>query len=108
LGVYYDVGNATSKGYDIASDIRFVGPLLYGVHIKDRKRGGPSVLLGQGETDFEAFFKALAEIHYTGQLVLQTAFGQDYLTIARSHLAMVRRLTSKYARTAPPFEYQLT
>jgi len=107
MGVYYDTGNATAKGYDIASDIRILGPLMCGVHIKDRKRGGPSVLLGQGDADFAAFFRTLAEIDYTGLLVLQSAFGDDYLKIAGSHLAVVRHLTSKYARTAPPYKYQL-
>ena len=100
VGIYYDTGNAVAKGYNIAEDIRTLGPLLCGVHVKDRKRGGPSVLLGQGDADFAAFFKALIEIHYTGLLVLQTAFGEDYLNIARSHLAILEQLKSKAAYNA--------
>ena len=41
LGIYYDTGNATAQGDDIAADIQVVAPLLRGVHIKDRPRGGP-------------------------------------------------------------------
>lgn len=90
LGIYYDTGNAAAKGYDIAADIRTLGPFLCGVHIKDRKRGGPSVLLGQGDADFVAFFQALAGVSYTGPLILQTAFGEDFLGIVRAHLRFVK------------------
>jgi len=90
LGVYYDTGNASARGYDIAADINTLSPFLCGVHIKDRKRDGPSVLLGQGDADFAAFFSAIAEIGYTATLVLETAFGDDYLRVAQTHLMFVR------------------
>jgi L-ribulose-5-phosphate 3-epimerase len=94
LGVYYDTGNATAKGYQIDTDIRILGPLLCGIHIKDRKRDGPSMLLGQGDANFSAFFKALAEVNYSGSIVLQTAFGEDYLGIAKTHRTFIRNLLS--------------
>jgi len=90
LGIYYDAGNAAAKGYDIAADMHTLGPFLCGVHIKDRKRGGPSEFLGQGDADFGAFFQVLTEMGYTGPVVLQTAFGEDYLGIAKAHLEFVR------------------
>ena len=90
LGIYYDTGNAAARGYNIAADVYTLGTYLCSVHIKDRKRGGPSVLLGQGDADFVAFFRALAEVGYTGPLVLQTAFGEDYLGVARAHLKFVK------------------
>ena len=90
LGIYYDAGNAAAKGYDIAADIHTLGPFLCGVHIKDRKRNGPSVLLGQGDANFMAFFQALADVGYTGPFVLQTAFGEDYLDVARTHMKFVK------------------
>jgi L-ribulose-5-phosphate 3-epimerase len=92
LGAYFDTGNAAAKGYDIARDVRVLGPLLCGVHVKDRKKDGPSVPLGQGDADFPGFFAALAEVGYTGPLVLQAAFGPDFLGMAGSHLAFVRSL----------------
>ena len=52
LGIYYDAGNAAAKGYDLAADVRAIAPWLRGVHVKDRKRGGGSVPLGQGDADF--------------------------------------------------------
>ena len=91
LGVYYDVGNAAAKGYDTAADVRVLSKHLYGVHIKDRKLNGPSVPLGRGDVNFSEFFTALAETRYPGPLVLQTAFGDDFLSIARTHLSFVRQ-----------------
>jgi len=90
LGVYYDVGNAGARGYDTAEDIRTLARRLFGVHVKDRKAGGPTVPLGEGDTKFDGFFHALAEIRYEGRFVLQTAFGAGYLGIARKHLDFVR------------------
>lgn len=91
LGVYYDVGNATARGYDPAADVRILSKHLCGIHIKDRKRNGPSVLLGQGDVNFSECFTALAEARYTGLLILQTAFGDDFLSIAKTHLSFVRQ-----------------
>lgn len=78
IGAYYDTGNAAARGWDAAADIRVLGPVLAGVHIKDRPRGGPSVPLGEGAADFDRVFPALREVGYTRPLVLQPAFGADY------------------------------
>ncbi len=91
VGAYYDVGNAAARGYDLTADVRALGPVIYGVHIKDRPRNGPSVPLGEGAVDFGECFRALREIRYTGPLVLQTAFGADFLADAGRHRSLVLR-----------------
>jgi L-ribulose-5-phosphate 3-epimerase len=91
LGVYYDIGNATAKGYDAAVDVRILSKHLCGIHIKDRRRNGPSVLLGQGDLNFSDFSRALAETRYKGLLVLETQVGDDFLSIAKTHLGFVRQ-----------------
>jgi hexulose-6-phosphate isomerase len=91
LAAYYDVGNATARGFDVAADVRALAPCLAGVHVKDRRRGGPSVRLGRGDVDFPAFFDALAVAGYGGPLVLQPATSEDYLDVATAHLTFVRR-----------------
>jgi hexulose-6-phosphate isomerase len=93
--VYYDVGNAAAKGYDVAADLRWIRHRLCGVHVKDRLRGGRSVPLGQGVVDFPACVEALAGIGYDGLLVLQTAFGDDYLRDAAANLRFVRHVFSR-------------
>jgi hexulose-6-phosphate isomerase len=99
LVVYYDVGNATARGYDVGADIRILGPHLGGVHIKDRRRGGPSVPLGRGDVDFPAFFAALADAAYTGPLILQTATNADYLGAATANLTFVQEHLHAAARS---------
>lgn len=92
LGVYYDVGNATACGYDTAEDIHILRKYLCGIHIKDRKVGGKSVLLGQGDTDFKNFFHSLNNIEYQGQITLQTAFGKDFIEDAKNHINFIKDL----------------
>jgi sugar phosphate isomerase/epimerase len=89
LGVYYDLGNATAKGYNPPEDLRLIGSCLVGVHIKDRKVGGGSVILGKGDTDFLGAFHVLREIGYEGPLILETPRGSDPLATARQHLTFV-------------------
>ncbi len=90
LGVYYDLGNAASRGYLPAEEIRSLGSILVGVHVKDRKIQGPSVFLGEGDTDFPSAFRALQEIDYQGPFILETPRGDDPLDAARRNLAFVR------------------
>lgn len=90
LGIYYDAGNAAAKGYDLAADVRAIAPWLHGVHVKDRKRGGGSVPLGQGDADFRAFFAALTAIGYDRPVIVQAASGNDYLDLARGYATLVR------------------
>lgn len=90
LGVYYDVGNATASGFDTAVEVSLLGPVLTGVHIKDRRRFGASVPLGQGDAGFAAFFPALAATGYASPLILETPVGDDAVTMAGRNLAFVR------------------
>ncbi len=85
LGIYYDTGNNTARGHDIAGDTRLLASMLLGIHIKDRPVGGPNVLLGQGDADFAGFFASLKHARYTGPLILETTFADDPLQAARAH-----------------------
>lgn len=90
VGAYYDIGNATAKGIDPAHDIRVLGNAICGVHVKDRKRDGPNVLLGQGDADFTTSFVALQDVAYEGPLILETAFGVDFMADAAAHRLFVQ------------------
>jgi L-ribulose-5-phosphate 3-epimerase len=93
VGVYYDIGNCTSYGFDCPSDIRQLGSRIYGIHIKDRHhRSTESVKLGTGDADFAACFNALAEIGYEGQMILQAYRGDDYVQDAKAQLTFVQRI----------------
>jgi hexulose-6-phosphate isomerase len=95
LGIYYDLGNATSHGYNPSKDIRKIGQFLVGVHIKDRKVGGGSFPLSEGDTDFMGGFQALIEIGYEGPFILETPRGVDPVDTARKHLDFVKRTMSQ-------------
>ena len=73
--VNYDSGNSASLGFDPADEFRAYGDRVGSVHVKDRKRSGGTVPLGQGATDFESLFHELQKSHYRGDLILQVARG---------------------------------
>lgn len=72
VGVYYDVGNVCPAGYDAEADLAALADVLVGVHIKDRRRNGDTVQLGEGDVDFAAVVHGLQAARYTGYLVLET------------------------------------
>ena len=66
--VYYDVGNSTDKGRDVAKEIRALGKLICEFHAKD----GPH-MLGKGRIDFREVRKAIDDAGYRGWLQLEAA-----------------------------------
>ncbi len=101
--VNYDSGNSASLGYRPADEFAAYGPRVGSVHIKDRRFGGGTVPLGQGDTDFDSLFEALAENAYRGDFILQVARGEDgdelQWTIANVQTArkLMSRLPSGHA-----------
>lgn len=75
--VNYDSGNSSSLGYRPADEFAAYGSRIGSVHIKDRVRGGGTVPLGSGDTDFAALFRCLEDVGYAGDFVLQVARGTD-------------------------------
>ena len=71
--VNYDMGNSASLGYDPKEEMGLLGEYIVNVHIKDRMKGGGTVPLGSGDTDFRVAFKALKNTNYTGDFMLQGA-----------------------------------
>jgi hexulose-6-phosphate isomerase len=89
---YYDTGNCTAAGVDIAEDIVPLLPLLHAVHVKDRVRGGGSKPLGTGDTNFAGFFPTLLRAGFRGDFVLQHYFEQQPELEAEQALSFVRQL----------------
>jgi L-ribulose-5-phosphate 3-epimerase len=80
--VYYDVGNSTDKGRDVAQEIRALGKLICEFHAKD----GPH-MLGKGRIDFRAVRRAMDDVEFSGWLQLEAAHPHglipDYTTDAK-------------------------
>lgn len=73
--VNYDSGNSGSLGYSPAEEFAAYGDRIGSFHIKDRVLGGGTIALGSGNVDFSSLRKALIDIDYKGDFVLQVARG---------------------------------
>jgi hexulose-6-phosphate isomerase len=73
FGINYDSGNSASLNYDVDNEFKLYGKRILNVHIKDRKKYGKTVRLGQGNANLKKLFKNLENINYKGNLILQTA-----------------------------------
>ncbi len=80
--VYYDVGNSTDKGRDVAEEIRALGKLICEFHAKDGK-----YMLGKGRIDFRKVRRAMDDVGFSGWLQLEAAHPHglipDYTTDAK-------------------------
>lgn len=73
FGINYDSGNSAALGFDPDEEFVTYGAWIVNVHIKDRVRGGTTVPLGTGNTDFPKVFRGLRKMGYQGNYILQTA-----------------------------------
>jgi L-ribulose-5-phosphate 3-epimerase len=87
---YYDTGNSTAQGLDIASDILPLLPVLEAVHLKDRLLAGTSQPFGRGAANFAGFFSAIASAGYRGDFLTQHYFDTDPEASAAHSLGFVR------------------
>lgn len=92
----YDTGNSASLGYDTKEELIKLGKYIHNIHIKDRELGGGTVPLGEGDVDFDLFFKTLDKISYNGSFILQTARGKDDIEVAKKYLRFVKQYIQKY------------
>lgn len=91
--LYYDVGNATSFGFDPAAELRELADLLAPrIHLKDGVGGGSDCMLGEGSVDFVGVADALDAIGYDGWLVLETMFRDDPMEGMAENLRYARQL----------------
>jgi L-ribulose-5-phosphate 3-epimerase len=88
VGIYYDVGNLTGRGYDVPAEIRFLKGRIAMFHFKD----GPNYL-GQGKVQYPAIAAAIRDIGYQGWIVLETSNpSKDRVADARRNAAFIRKL----------------
>jgi L-ribulose-5-phosphate 3-epimerase len=74
--VNYDIGNSASLGYNPVEELNCYGHRITDIHIKDRILNGGPVMLGQGDANFDIFFRKLKDFNYKGQFIMQ-AFRDD-------------------------------
>lgn len=100
IKVNYDSGNSASLGYRPQEEFSAYGARVGSVHLKDRKFGGGTVPLGEGDTDFDALVEALAAVGYPGDFILQAARGDpgDEIDWARHNVKFARTLLRRLVR----------
>jgi L-ribulose-5-phosphate 3-epimerase len=79
IKVWFDTGNVLLYGYP-QDWIRTLGKSIVKLHIKDFKRekdGYKWVNLGDGDTDWPEIRKALAEISYSGSVIVELEGGDE-------------------------------
>ena len=81
ITVNYDTGNSASLGYDIEEEFKYYGDRISDIHIKDRIVNGKSVCLGEGNVDFNKFFKVLKKINYKSAFIMQAYRDEEGINI---------------------------
>lgn len=87
--VNYDIGNSASLGFDPVEELSAYGARISDIHIKDRVRGGGSVVLGQGNADFDRFFRTLQKFNYKGPFIMQAYRDDEGVKIFEQQLKWV-------------------
>jgi L-ribulose-5-phosphate 3-epimerase len=87
--VYYDVGNSTQAGFDVAKEIRWLGKdRICQFHFKDNPH-----LLGEGTIQFGPVAQAIRDIGWAGWVNLETdARPASFDADLRRNLAYLRRV----------------
>src|SRR4051812_30124094 len=77
--VNYDIGNSASLGFDPGEELEAYGDRITDLHVKDRVRGGSSVLLGSGNAQLERVFDLLGKLGYRGTIIMQASRAEPYV-----------------------------
>jgi sugar phosphate isomerase/epimerase len=96
ITVNYDIGNSASLGYDPIEELDAYGDRISDIHIKDRLLNGPSVVLGDGEADFERFFSKLKSFNYKGPFIMQAYRDDEGIGIFKSQLYWIKPFLEQY------------
>lgn len=89
ITVNYDIGNSASLGFDSEEELDSYGYKISDVHIKDRMLGGGPVILGEGNANFEHFFKKLKQFKYTGPFIMQAYRDNEGISVFKKQLDWV-------------------
>lgn len=91
ITVNYDIGNSASLGYDPTEEFAAYGHRISDIHIKDRVRGGGSVLLGSGNADIPAVFDLIFKYELRVPLIIQAYRDEQGINVFQSQLSWLRK-----------------
>ena len=91
LRVCYDVGNAVARGGDPVEELNLIADYVAEIHIKDRKIGGSTYPLGEGDTDFGSVVEWLHRSDCAYPIIFETPVGSDWHSSATSNFEFMAR-----------------
>ncbi|TKI08518.1 L-ribulose-5-phosphate 3-epimerase [Martelella alba] len=94
---YPDIGNITGWNYDTCTELKLSSEHIVQIHLKDTLKVSEhskgqfrDLIIGEGQVDFSAVFRTLAEIDYQGPMVLEMwardTHWRENLQLAKSRL----------------------
>jgi len=93
--VNYDIGNSASMGYNPLEELEAYGTIISDIHIKDRMLGGPSVVLGEGNANFDLFFINLKKYSYKGPFIMQAYRDEEGIYVFNKQLIWIKEIMKK-------------
>ena len=85
IGLCYDLGNATSLGFDVLAEFKELYPYIYEVHVKDKKINAGSVMLGEGDTPIKDIINFMQSMNFISPVILETPVGTNWKIAAQKH-----------------------
>jgi len=95
--VNYDIGNSAAMGFDSIEELDAYGDRITDIHIKDRTLNGSSVILGQGNANFELFFQKLKEFNYKGPFIMQAYRDDEGVEVFKQQLKWIRPYLDQFS-----------
>ena len=95
VSVNYDIGNSAALGYSLIEELETYGDRITDFHIKDRELGGGSVILGEGNANFDLFFNKLRDFNYQGPFIMQAYRDEEGIEIFKKQLDWIKPYLSR-------------
>jgi sugar phosphate isomerase/epimerase len=96
ITVNYDTGNSASLGFNIYEEFKSYGHRISDIHIKDRKLNGGSVMLGEGDVNFNDFFESLKLINYNNPFIMQVYRDDEGINVFKKQLSFFVNKLNQY------------
>lgn len=89
-GICYDIGNAVGLGKDVMHELETYAGIIHNIHVKDKKKNGISVMLGDGDAFFKEYFRQMENAEYEGSYILETYYGESAIRDTEKNFKFVR------------------
>jgi L-ribulose-5-phosphate 3-epimerase len=93
--VNYDIGNSAALGYDPIEELDAYGDKISDIHIKDRLLSAGSVVLGEGNANFDRFFEKLKDFNYQGPFIMQAYRDDEGVEIFKKQFSWIKPYLEK-------------